>query len=310
MKAILIHQYGGPEVLQYEETPVPSIQPDEVLVRVYASGVNPIDWKVREGHRSSASRPFPIILGWDFSGVVEKIGSQVTAFTAGDEVYGRPDPSRNGTYAEYLAVRAGEIARRPASIDHQAAAGVSLAGLTAWQGLFDHGKLQAGQKVLIQGASGGVGTFAVQFAKWKGAYVIGTASGENIPFLKELGADEVIDYKTDAFEKKLKDIDVVLDTIGGKVQANSLKVLKEGGILVSTVGIDDEEAVKAKGLQAIRFMAKSLPDQLQQIAGLIDAGKVRPIIAQILPLKDAAEAHRISEKGHTRGKIILQVNNA
>jgi NADPH:quinone reductase-like Zn-dependent oxidoreductase len=311
MHAILIHRYGGPEELKYEETPDPVINPDDVLVRVYASGVNPIDWKVRQGLRKSADqRPSPAILGWDFSGVIEKTGSQVTSFKPGDEVYGRPDSSRNGTYAEYVAVRAGEIARKPVSIDHQAASGVALAGLTAWQGLFDHGQLQAGQRVLIHGAAGGVGTFAIQFAKWKGAYVIGTASGKNTQFLEELGADEVVDYETTNFSEQLKDIDVVLDTRGGKVQADSLKVLKPGGMLVSTVGIDDEAAVRARGIRGVKFMAQSLPDQLQQIAGLIDAGKVIPVVSMILPLEDAARAHRMSEKGHVRGKIVLKVRES
>jgi NADPH:quinone reductase-like Zn-dependent oxidoreductase len=305
MKAICIHQFGGPEELKYEEMEVPSINPDEVLVRVYASGVNPIDWKIRGGERKSIV--LPLVPGWDFSGVVEKTGSQVTAFKAGDEVYGRPDTSRNGTYTEYLAVRAGEIALKPSSIDHKAASGVALAGLTAWQGLFDHGQLQAGQRVLIHGASGGVGTFAIQFARWKGAYVIGTASGKNALFLEELGADEVINYETDDFSQKLNDIDVVLDTRGGKVQADSLKVLKPGGVLVSTVGIDNENAVKAKGIRGIKYMAQSFPNQLQQIAGLIDAGKVIPVISTIFPLKDAAAAHRLGEEGHTRGKIVLEV---
>jgi NADPH:quinone reductase-like Zn-dependent oxidoreductase len=307
MKAVEIHHFGGPEELKYEEAPMPSIQPDEVLVRVYASGVNPIDWKMRKGEHSGAADFFPWILGWDFSGVIEKTGSQVTDWKAGDEVYGRPDPNRNGTYAEYAAVKAGQIARKPVSIDHKAASGVALAGLTAWQGLFEHGQLQSGQRVLIHGASGGVGTFAIQFAKWKGAYVIGTASEKNILFLEELGADEVIDYEKEDFSKVLSDIDVVFDTLGGKVQSQSLNVLKSGGVLVSTVGIKDMGALKAKGIRGASFMAQSRPADLQEIARLIDAGDVIPVISRILPLKDAAEAHRISEEGHTRGKIVLQV---
>jgi NADPH:quinone reductase-like Zn-dependent oxidoreductase len=184
-----------------------------------------------------------------------------------------------------------------------------LAGLTAWQGLFDHGKLEAGQKVLIQGAAGGVGTMAVQLAKWKGAYVIGTASRENIDFLKELGADEVIDYKTERFEEKLKNIDLVFDTIGGDVQNKSIEVLKPGGIIISTVGIMDKEKVMAKGLHGERFMAQSDPEQLRQLAHLIDSGKIVPVIARTMPLKEAAQAQRISEEGHTRGKIVLKVTD-
>jgi NADPH:quinone reductase-like Zn-dependent oxidoreductase len=308
MKAVEIHHYGGPEELKYEETNIPAIQPDDVLVRVYASGVNPVDWKIRQGGRRSDHDPaLPRILGWDFSGVVEKVGNLVTAYHPGDEVYGRPDIARNGTYAEYVAVRAGEIARKPQSIDHKAASGVALAALTAWQGLFEHGQLQAGQRVLIHGSSGGVGTFAVQMAKWKGAYVIGTASGKNAGFVEELGADEVINYETTDFSTEVKDIDVVFDTQGGEVQEKSLTVLKPGGIIVSTVGIKDEAAIKAKGLRSAAYMAQSRTKDLQHIAELIDSGKVIPVISKILPLKDAAEAHRIGEKGHIRGKIVLQV---
>jgi NADPH:quinone reductase-like Zn-dependent oxidoreductase len=308
MKAVEIHHYGGPEELKYEEAEIPAIHPDDVLVRVYASGVNPIDWKIRRGDRQSDKGPTPPrILGWDFSGVIEKVGDKVTTFKVGDEVYGRPDIMRDGTYAEYVAVRAVEIAGKPKSIDHKAAAGVALAALTAWQGLFEKGQLQAGQRVLIHGASGGVGTFAVQMAKWKGAYVIGTASGKNTGFVEELGANEVINYETTDFSSQVKDIDMVFDTRGGEVQQKSLTVLKPGGIIVSTVGIADEAAVKAKGLRSAAYMAQSRTKDLQQIAELIDSGKVIPVISKIFPLKDAAEAHRMGEKGHVRGKIVLQV---
>ena len=308
MKAIEIYHYGGPEELKYEDAAIPAFNADDVLVRVYASGVNPVDTKVRKGgYGSGGPSFFPRILGWDFSGVIEKTGSEVTDWKPGDEVFGRPDIPRNGTYAEYVAVKAGEIAHKPVSIDHQAASGVALSGLTAWQGLFEHGQLQAGQRVLIHGAAGGVGTFAVQFAKWKGAYVIGTASGENVLFLEELGADEVINYEEADFSEELRDIDVVFDTLGGKVQELSLKVLKPGGILVGTVGIKDEAAIKSKGLRSAAFMAQSRTADLEQIAALIDSGDVVPVISQILSLKDAAEAHRIIEKGHTRGKIVLTV---
>jgi NADPH:quinone reductase-like Zn-dependent oxidoreductase len=307
MKAVQIHRYGGPEELIYEDASTPDIQPDDVLIRVKATSINPVDWKVREGARKDPNRRFPIILGWDVSGIIEKVGGEVKDFKVGDEVYGRPDTTRNGTYAEYVAVRAAEIALKPISLNHNGAAAIPLAGLTAWQGIFDHGKLQAGQKILIHGASGGVGTLAVQLARWRGAYVIGTASAENADFLRELGADEVIDYTSERFEDKLHDIDVVFDTIGGDVQTNSLQVLKPGGILVSTVGIKDEKAVKDKGLQGVAYMARSLPDQLRQMAQLIDEGKLKPIISRTLPLSGAAEAQKESEQGHTKGKIVLTV---
>jgi NADPH:quinone reductase-like Zn-dependent oxidoreductase len=306
MKAVLIYKYGGPEELKYEDAPMPVINPDDVLVKVIATSINPIDWKVRKGQHGN-DRAFPIILGWDVSGVIEKVGDEVKNYKVGDEVYARPDPSRNGTYAEYVAVRAKEIYFKPKSIDHIKSAAVPLAGLTAWQGIFEHGKLKARQKILIHGASGGVGTFAIQFAKWMGAYIIGTASEKNSAFLKELGADEVIDYQKEHFEEKLKDIDVVFDTIGGETQIKSLAVLKPGGILVSTVGIKDQEALKAKNIQGVQYMAQSIPADLKQIAELIDAGKIKPIISEIMPLTDIIKAHQLSEAGHTRGKIVITV---
>jgi NADPH:quinone reductase-like Zn-dependent oxidoreductase len=310
MKAMVIHNYGDPDELKYEDVPEPVMNPDDVLIRVYSTSVNPIDWKIRKGMmKEGPQRSFPLILGWDVSGVVEKTGSRVDLFKPGDEVYGRPDISRNGTYGEYVAVASREVSFKPRTIDHPAAAAVPLAGLTAWQGLFDHGKLQPGQRVLIHGAAGGVGTYAVQLAKWKQAFVIGTASGKNVSFLKDLGANEVIDYKTVRFEEKLKDIDLVFDTIGGDTQTRSLNVLKPGGILVSTVGIRDLEALKAKGIHGEHYMAQSISLQLQQMAELIDSGKIRPVIAEVLPLREAAKAHRISEEGHTRGKIVLKVRN-
>jgi NADPH:quinone reductase-like Zn-dependent oxidoreductase len=310
MKAEQIHHYGGPEELIYEEASEPAINPDDVLIRVHSTSVNPIDWKIRQGQRKEQShRSFPLILGWDVSGVIERVGAEVTGFKEGDEVYGRPDTSRNGTYAELVAVRAAEISFKPKTLDHSNAAAVPLAGLTAWQGIFDHGQLQAGEKVLIHGAAGGVGSFAVQLAKWKGAYVIGTASENNIEFLKDLGADEVINYQTEHFEEKLKDIDLVFDTIGGETQAKSIKVMKHGAILVSTVGIQGKEALNAKGIHGVQYMAQSIPEQLRLLAHLIDTRKIRPVIARIMPLKEAPEAHRISEEGHTRGKIVLKVTD-
>jgi NADPH:quinone reductase-like Zn-dependent oxidoreductase len=308
MKAVRIHEFGGPEVLKYEDAPKPTPAADEVLIKVHASGVNPIDLKIRAGHaKGKFPVNFPLILGWDFSGEIEEVGSDIMNFRKGDEVYGRPDPTRDGTYAEYVAVKANEISLKPKSIDHDKAAAVPLAGLTAWQALFDHGKLETGQKVLIHGASGGVGTYAVQFAKWKDAYVIGTASSDNKDFLIDLGANEVIDYKKEKFEDKLKDIDVVIDLIGGDTQKRSLKVIKKGGRLITTVAPEYKDEAKAKDIQLENFMAQSDPEDLEQIASLIDSGKVKPVIAKILPLKQAAEAQKLIEEGHPRGKIVLQV---
>ena len=213
MKAIRIHNYGGPEVLQYEDAPRPKPQADEVLIRVHAAGVNPIDWKVREGHMKDFwPHKFPLILGWDLSGVVEKLGRGVSRFKIGDEVYSLPDPTRNGAYADYIVVRESELALKPNSLHHIRAAAVPLAALTAWQSLFDTAQLQPGQRVLIHAGSGGVGHFAVQLAKWKGAYVFATASTKNQDLLRKLGVDEPIDYTQQRFEDVARNIDIVLDT--------------------------------------------------------------------------------------------------
>lgn len=307
MKAIQIHQFGGQEELKYEEAETPKINPDDVLIKVFATSINPVDWKVREGAMKQIKFTFPLILGWDVSGVITEVGSDVKNFKVGQEVYARPDLTRSGTYAEYVAVKADIIAEKPSSISHVEAATIPLAGLTAWQGIFDHGKIESGQKILIHGASGGVGTLAVQLAKWKGAYAIGTASEKNINFLKELGADEVIDYNQQQFEKELKNIDVVFDTIGGETQKKSIEVLKPGGILVSTVGVQDEEAFKAKNIQTFQFMAQSYPEQLKQMADLIDSGKLKPVVNQVFPLEEIVKAQKVSEEGHTRGKIAIKV---
>ncbi len=308
MKAIQIHEFGGPEVLKFEDAPKPKPQPDEVLIKVFATSVNPVDWKIRKG-RAKGKFPvkFPLIPGWDVSGEIEEVGSNIVNFRKGDEVYSRPDPAKNGTYAEYVVVKANLVNEKPKSIDHERAAAVPLAGLTAWQALFDHGDLQKGEKVLIQGASGGVGTFAVQFAKWKGAYVIGTASEKNIDFVKQLGADEVIDYKNEKFENKVKDVDLVLDLVGGNVQERSLKVIKKGGRLVTTVQPQNQEEAKEKNIRIEGFLTQSVPEELEQIKQLIDSGKVKPVVSKIMPLKDAAKAQELSEEGHPRGKIVLQV---
>jgi NADPH:quinone reductase-like Zn-dependent oxidoreductase len=308
MKAIVIREFGGPEVLHMEDVPKPKPAADEVLIKVYASGINPVDWKIRKGLRKERfPTNFPLILGWDVSGVVEEAGNAVQHLKKGDEVYSRPDPTKNGTYAEYVVVKANQVGLKPKSINHIKAAAVPLAGLTAWQGLFDFGKLDKGQKVLIHAASGGVGTYAVQFAKWKGAYVIGTASEKNIELVKQLGADEVIDYKKEKFEDKVKEADLVLDTVGGDTQKRSLQVLKNGGRLITTLKAEFVQEAKEKNIHLESFIAQSYSEQLEQIARLIDEGKVRSIITEVFPLEKAAQAQKKSEEGHVVGKIVLQV---
>lgn len=308
MKAMRIHEFGGPEVLELNEIAIPEPAADEVLIKVYATSVNPVDWKIREGQRKEKfPGTLPLTLGWDVSGVVEKAGDKVRNLQIGDEVYSRPDPTRNGTYAEYVVVKANQVGLKPKSIDHINAAAVPLAGLTAWQGLFKYGQLLRGQKVLIHAAAGGVGTFAVQFARWKGAYVIGTASENNLDFIKQIGAHEAIDYKNETFENKLHDIDLVFDTIGGDTQKRSLEVLKNGGRLITTLKPENQDEAKLKNIHIEGFMAQSDPKDLQQIADLIDEGQVNPVISMVMRLEDAMRAEQISEEGHTRGKIVLKV---
>ena len=308
MKAIRVHQFGGPEVLKYEDAPRPVPAADEVLIKVYASGMNPVDWKMRAGLAESLFPiQLPFIPGWDVSGEIEEVGSDILTFKKGDEVYGRPDVTRDGTYAEYVAVKANQINFKPKSINHDKASAVPLAGLTGWQGLFDYGHLEEGQKVLIHAAAGGVGSFAVQLAKWKGAYVIGTSSEENIDFLFDLGADEALDYKTVKFEDRLKDVDLVFDLIGGDTQQRSLKIIKKGGRLITIVQPKYQEEAKANDIHMEVFMTQSLPEELEQLGNLIDSGKIKPVVTRTFPLKDAAEAQKEIEKGHTRGKMVLTV---
>ena len=308
MKAVRMHEYGGPEVLHYEDAPRPEPASGEVLVKVHAAAVNPVDWKIRAGYtKGFLDYKLPLILGWDLSGVVESVGSGVTDWKPGDEVYSRPDISRNGSYAEYIAVKAPELGRKPKSLDHLHASAIPLAALTAWQAIFDAAGLSAGQRILIHAAAGGVGTFAVQLAKWKGAYVIGTASERNHAFLRELGADEVIDYNQTPFETVVRDVDVVLDAMAGEIRKRSWQVLKKGGILVSILGPPSAEEAAAHGVRQAGVFVQPNRGQLEEIAKLVDAGKLRPIVEEVLPLKDAARAHEKNQTLHTRGKLVLRV---
>ncbi len=317
MKAIRIHAFGGPEVMKLEDVERPVPAADEILVNVYASGVNPTDWGIREGGNDFL-RPFlklPMTLGWDAAGIVEETGSDVTAFKKGDAVYGVPNFPGDGSYAEYCVAKASQFALKPKSVGFNEAAGVPLAGLTAWTAVFEHGKLQPGQRILIQGASGGVGSFAVQFAKAKGAYVIGTASANNLDYLKQLGADEVIDYRNQKFEDLVHDVDVVFEASplrDNEERLKSVTVLKAGGILVS-VNIDlpfNEEVLAALAKkQAKGELSANQPrrESLAEMAQLIDEGKVKVFISKVYPLEQVAEAHRESETWHVRGKLVLEV---
>lgn len=306
MKAVTIHEFGGPSTLLYEEMPVPEFGPAEILVKVYATGVNPIDWKIREGY-TKGNINFPFILGWDVAGAVEATGSLVSRFKTGDLVFALADVTRNGAEAEYVVLKTDAAARIPSTISIEEAAATPLSALTAWMMLFDKANLQPGQRILIHAASGGVGSFAVQFAKIAGAFVAGTTSEENIEYVKFLGADEVIDYKLEDFSKKGNNYDVVLDTIGGETQKKSFTVLKKGGVLVTTLKIEDENLARSYGVTTQTGMVMPNGSRLQEIAGLIDEGKLRIFIDKTYDLKDVRAAQEYSQTGKVRGKIVVKV---
>ncbi|MFE7445801.1 NADP-dependent oxidoreductase [Streptomyces chartreusis] len=309
MRAISQDVLGGPEVLKEVQIERPAPRPNEVLVRVRAAGVNPTDWKHRENGGFLGEPPF--VLGWDLSGVVEAVGIGVAAFRPGDEVFGMlPYPFGHGSHAEYVIAPVRALTHKPSVIDHTEAGALPLVSLTAWQALTEHSDVRPGQRVLIHAAAGGVGHVAVQIAKARGAYVIGTASAGKHEFLRGLGADEVIDYRETDFTEAVKDVDVVLDTLGGETSVRSLRVLRPGGVVVSIlpVGSDEfgEEAERL-GVRAVRMLLDADRAGMQAIADLVEQGKLRPEIAGTFPLADAAEAHALGETGRTTGKLVLTV---
>ncbi|WNV89864.1 NADP-dependent oxidoreductase [Umezawaea sp. Da 62-37] len=312
MKAITQHAFGGPEVLVVSEVDRPTPLPTEILVRVHAAGVNPVDWKTREGKGMAGvlGEP-PFILGWDVSGVVEEVGFGVTTVKPGDEVYGMPwFPRAASAYAEYVTAPSRHFALKPANISHVEAAALPLAVLTAWQALVDTAHVEAGQRVLVHAAAGGVGHFAVQIAKAKGAYVIGTASAGKHEFLRSIGVDEVVDYKTTRFEDVVSDVDVVIDLVGGDNAVRSIKTLRPGGIVVAIPsGLQEgvAEAAEAAGVRSTPFLVEPDHAALTQIAALVTAGELRVAVEAVLPLADAGKAHELGEAGHSTGKIVLSV---
>ena len=305
MKTIRIHAFGGPDVLRFEDVPRPAPGRDKLLVRVHAAGVNPVDWKIREGHLGQVT--FPASMGSDFSGVVESVGPGQHQFRPGDPVFGVV-AEESGSYADFALAPDSRVAKKPAALDHTQAAALPIASLTAWQALFDTAGLKAGQKVLIHAAAGGVGGFAVQFAKWKEAYVIGTASAQNIDFVRELGAHEVIDYRAGRFEDVLRDVDVVLDTMGGDTQERSWQVLKPGGILVSIV--QPPKGTPANGVRGVFMVSQPKGEQLAPIADLVTRGLVKVHVEKVFPLSEARQAQELSQSGHVRGKIVLVPSGA
>jgi NADPH:quinone reductase-like Zn-dependent oxidoreductase len=307
MHAVRIHSFGDPDVLKLDDVTVSEPKPNEMVIRVAAASVNPVDYKIRSGKYPAVKQDqLPKVLGRDVAGVVEHIGSHITKFQKGDAVYAILGRGVGG-YAEYALATEDEAAPKPAKIDFVTAAAVPLAALTAWQGLFDHGGLRAGQRVLIHGGAGGVGHFAIQFAKAKGAWVATTVSTEDIDMVRQLGADQAIDYKKGKFEDAVKDIDLVFDLIAGETQKRSWAVLKDGGTLISTLQKPDQAEAKKHKIRAEHYMATPNSAQLEEIARLIDEGKVRPVVQTTYTLEEAAKAHAHMERDHIQGKVVLKV---
>jgi NADPH:quinone reductase-like Zn-dependent oxidoreductase len=310
MKAIVIDHYGDKEELKEREIDRPVIKDDQVLMEVYATSINPIDWKVRAGYlKDMLPFEFPITLGWDAAGIIVETGDSVTDFKEGDRVFARPDTTRQGTYAEYVAVDLSLLAKMPEEMSFEEAAAIPLAGLTAWQCLVDFGGIKRGDNVLIHAGAGGVGIFAIQIAKSFGAHVATTASEKNVEFLKSLGADEVINYKEQDFSEILKDFDLVLDSMGGDVQSKSYRVLKEKGKLVSIVQPPSEEEAEKYNVEAGFLWLEPNGQQLQKLADLYTSGQLKPVIGETYDFTEQSlqDAHALSETHHARGKIVINV---
>lgn len=299
MRAVVMHETGGPDVLRYEETERPQPGEGEVLIRVRAASVNPVDWKYRRGFVEKA---VPVVLGSDVSGTVEL--SRAEGFAEGDEVFGL---AASGGYAEFASAPAAVIAKKPASISHVQAAALPVAGLTAWQALFDRGELQSGQTALIAGAAGGVGHFAVQFSRLGGARTIGTGSSRNRDFVLGLGAEEYVDYTQQDVAEAASGVDLAFDTVGGETTESLLPTLGEGGTLITIAGAPPEEAARERGLRAELLVMSPTSEQLARIADLVATDDLRVEIAEALPLTEIQRTHELSESGHTRGKIVLTV---
>jgi len=311
MRAVILTEAGGTENFSIEEIAIPEIKPKEVLVKVHAIAINPVDMKTRKGGAFLAKlqEQTPVILGWDISGEVQAVGEDVSSFKPGDEVFGMVNFPGNGrAYAEYVAAPEEHLALKPKNISHEEAVATTLAALTAWQVLVHEAKLSQGQQVLIHAAAGGVGHFAVQIAKHLGAKVIGTASASNEDFLMEIGVDVPIDYKSSNFEDQIEQVDIVLDPIGGETTERSLQTLKKGGILVSIVGgVKDHlnSIIEEKGITAKNYLVHSSGSDMKQLAELLEKGIIKPHISQRFSFEEIAEAHHQIESGRTRGKIVL-----
>ena len=306
MKAIVAHEYGAPDVLKVEEVPRPEPNEDEALVRVIASSVNPADPLTLSGkYAREFGTHLPLIPGYDIAGIVEKTGANVTKLKVGDTVYGYPN--FGGGWADYVTVKEFEVAPKPKSLNFVESAAVPMGALTAWQALVDVAKLQPGQTVLIHGGSGGVGSFAIQIAKARGARVIATASTTNQDLLKQLGADVAVDYTKTKFEDVAKDVDAVLDPVGKETLARSYNVIKKGGIVMSLVARPDPAQLEKNGIRGAGISVHPDAEDLAEIAQLIDAGRIKPIVTQVLPLSEAIAAQQQAATHHTRGKVVIRI---
>lgn len=309
MKAVMMNEYGDESVLQYTtDAARPEPQSDEILIKVRAAGFNQLDIKIRDGLGKMFDLQPPLILGVEIAGIVEQIGADVKNFKIGDEVFAAVSPMRRGGYAEYALVNESDAGIKPNNTDFETAAAIPVAALTSWQALFELAQLRRGQKVLIHGASGGVGSLAVQMAKNKGIYVYATASGTNEEFVTNLGADEFIDYKQEKFEEIVKDVDAVLDTIGGDTLERSFQTLKKGGFLVTTVQPPPEDKAQEFGVKAEMMLLHSSAEQLKEIAQMVEHGELKAFVETVLPLAEIKKAHEFAKNGHTRGKIVLRID--
>lgn len=306
MKANYIETYGGAGVVRWGELPEPSPGPDDVLVAVKAASINPIDWKMREGYlKANLALKFPYVLGRDFSGVVTGRGANVRDFAVGDEVFGVVDGLRGGGHGELLATSQELVAKKPRSLDHVSAASLPLAAATAMIALDDTGKLKSGERVLIHGGAGGVGAIGVQFAKTLGAWVAATASAANLARVRELGADLAIDYRAEDFAARVKDLDLVFDTVGGEVHRRSQTVLRPGGRLVYISAAPLPPGEPRSGITVTRADIRGKRPLFERLAALVDQGKIKPLVARVLKLSEAGEAYEMNRTGAVRGKIVL-----
>ena len=307
MKAVRVYHPVGPEALVYEDVSMPALTPGDVLVRVHAAGISPAEFTWHIWETPDGRSRLPAIPSHEVSGIVAAVSPEVQDVAIGDAVYALTDFFRDGAAAEYVAVRAADLAPKPATLDHAQAAATPLSALTAWQALFDHAQLTPGQRVLIHGAAGGVGSFAVQLARWRGAHVIGTASARNIGFVRELGADEVIDYRATPFETAMRDVDLVFDTIGGTTLERSWAVLRRDGLLITIVRPPSPEWATGRAARGVFFIVEPRRNQLIGLGRLIDAGVVRPVVEAVLPLEQARTAYERGAREHPRGKLVLAV---